>query len=373
MAEGERITARQRAILTAIVESYIETGEPVGSGTIAGTIARVMAGGGAGSGAGLSPATVRNEMAELANEGMLEQPHTSAGRVPTARAFRMYVERLSGSRLLPGAGAGPRLQIESQIDSSFAGVSGTQAMLERTSHVLATVSRGVGVAVAMVAGGDTLEHVHFSRIAQGRVLAVVVTSSGLVRDRVLSMEGGADLTAQELEAASNFLNEHFRGWSVERVRAEIGRLVEQERSEYQKLLAQVEQLWAGAVPEGGGGVRAVYVEGVANLLGGRAVGSAEDVARLREVLAALEAKQRLVELLDAYIDAKQESVRVIFDLEEHAPEMAGLVLIAAPARIAGEGHGTVGVIGPKRIHYENTMNAVSYIAQVFERMLHPNA
>jgi heat-inducible transcriptional repressor len=385
MAEAERITARQRAILTAIIESYIETGEPVGSGTIAGTIARVQAGGGAGSAAGLSPATVRNEMAELANEGLLEQPHTSAGRVPTARAFRMYVERLSGGAGLLG---GPeqhhqrmhlesqRLHLESQIESSFAGITGTQAMLERTSHVLATVSSGVGVAVAMAAGGDTLEHVHFSRLAKGRVLAVVVTSSGLVRDRVLAMdEAGemADLTERELEAASNFLNENFRGWSIERVRAEIGRLVERERSEYQRLLASVEQLWAGAVPEGSAGVRTVYVEGVANLLGSRGVGSAEDVARLREVLAALEAKQRLVELLDAYIDAKQESVRVIFDLEEHAPEMAGLVLIAAPARMAGEGRGTVGVIGPKRIHYENTMNAVSYIAQVFERMLHPTA
>ena len=94
------------------------------------------------------------------------------------------------------------------------------------------------------------------------------------------------------------------------------------------------------------------------------MGSAEDVARLREVLAALEAKQRLVELLNAYIDARQEWVRVVFDLEEHAPEMAGLVLIAAPARMAGESRGTVGVIGPKRMHYENTMNAVSYIAQV---------
>jgi heat-inducible transcriptional repressor len=380
MAEAERITARQRAILTAIVESYIETGEPVGSGTIAGTIARVQA----GAGFGLSPATVRNEMAELANEGLLEQPHTSAGRVPTARAFRMYVERLSegagmaGARLLGGARPeieSQRLQLESRIDSSFAGVSGTQAMLERTSHVLATVSSGVGVAVAAVAGGDTLEHVHFSRLAKGRVLAVVVTQSGLVRDRVLALEGGvdADLTARELEAAANFLNEHFRGWSIERVRAEIGRLVERERSEYQRQLSSVEQLWAGAVPENGELVQTVYVEGVANLLGGHAGGSAGDIARLKEVLAALEAKQRLVELLNAYIDAKQESVRVIFDLEEHAPEMAGLVLIAAPARMAGEGRGTVGVIGPKRIHYENTMNAVSYIAQVFERMLHPSA
>ncbi len=247
-------------------------------------------------------------------------------------------------------------------------------MLERTSHVLATVSSGVGVAVAMVAGGDTLEHVHFSRLAQG---AGAGGGGDAVRGWCATgcwrWTGGVDLTTRELEAAANFLNEHFRGWSIERVRAEIGRLVERERSEYQRLLGSVEQLWAGAVPEGGAGVRTVYVEGVANLLGERAVGSAEDMARLREVLAALEAKQRLVELLDAYIDAKQESVRVIFDLEEHAPEMAGLVLIAAPARMAGEGRGTVGVIGPKRIHYENTMNAVSYIAQVFERMLHPNA
>ena len=372
MAEAERISARQRAILTAIVENYIETGEPVGSGTIAGAIARLQAGG-----AGLSPATVRNEMAELANEGLLEQPHTSAGRVPTARAFRMYVEQLSGGagmarlgRRIVGAAGSPqesqRLHLESQIDSSFAGVSGTQALLERTSHVLATVSSGVGVAVAVVTGGDTLEHVHFSRLAKGRVLAVVVTSSGLVRDRMLTLD--VDVTPRELEAAASFLNEHFRGWGVERVRAEIGSLVERERREYHLMLSQVEQLWAGAVPESSG-VQTVYVEGVANLLGNSAVGSAEDVARLKELLAALEAKQRLAELLDAYIDARQESVRVIFDLEEHTPEMAGLVLIAAPARMAGEGRGTVGVIGPKRIHYENTMNAVSYIAQVFERML----
>ena len=246
----------------------------------------------------------------------------------------MYVDQLTGAGQPMNS---RRLDLRSQIDSSFAGIAGTQAMLERTSHVLATVSSGVGVAVALVAGGDTLEHVHFSRLAKNRVLAVVVTSSGLVRDRMLALE--VDVTARELEAAANFLNEHFRGWSIERVRAEIKQLVERERSEYQRLLTSVEDLWAAAMPEGTAGVQTVYVEGVANLLGSSSVGSAEDVARLREVLAALEAKQRLVELLDAYIDAKQESVRVIFDLEEHAPEMAGLVQIAAPARITGDGRG----------------------------------
>lgn len=354
MADAERITARQRAILTAIIESYIETGEPVGSGTIARSQTV--------DGMVFSPATVRNEMAELADAGLLEQPHTSAGRIPTAQAFRMYVEQLSG-------GANPRVgrlsaRSRSEIDLRFVGLAGTQAVLERTSHVLATLSSGVGVAIAATADGDMLEHVHFSRLAPARVLAVVVTRSGLVRDRVLALD--KDFTLIELETAANFLNESFRGWSVEAVRTELARLVERERSEYQRVLNSVQQLWVKAMPEVGAPVQTVYVDGVSNL-----VGSEGDREQLREVLMALEAKQRLVELLNAYIDARQESVRVVFGLEEHAPEMAGLVLIAAPARMGGETRGTVGVIGPKRMHYENTMNAVGYIAQVFDRMLHP--
>jgi heat-inducible transcriptional repressor len=366
MADAERVTARQRAILTAIIESYIDTGEPVGSGTVAETLARFQK----SDSPGMSAATIRNEMVALADTGLLEQPHTSAGRVPTARAFRMYVEDLSG-------GANPRIdaarlsvQSRQQIDSSFVGLAGTQALLQRTSHVLATLSSGVGVAIAAATEGDTLEHVHFSRLAPRRVLAVVVTRSGMVRDRVLALD--QDLSLVELETAANFLNENFRGWSVERVRAEIARMVEQERSEYQRLLNSVQQLWMKTLPEGGGAAgQTVYVEGVANLVGSQSVGSQEDRERLREVLVALETKQRLVELLNAYIDSRQESVRVVFDLAEQAPEMAGLVLIAAPARMAGESRGTVGVIGPKRMHYENTMNAVSYIANVFDRMMHP--
>ena len=348
-----RVSPRERLVLTAIIELYIATGEPVASQAVAHSFSDRE---------GLSSATVRNVMVTLGESGLLEQPHTSAGRVPTARAFRMYVEQLSGGARIDGARLSARSR--SQIDLSFQGVAGTQAVLERTSHVLATLSSGVGVAIAAAADGDMLEHVHFSRLAPARVLAVVVTRSGLVRDRVLALD--KDLTLRELEVAANFLNENFRGWSVERVRAEIARLVEREKSEYQRLLNSVQQLWAKAVPDAELPLQTVYVDGVANL-----VGSQEDRERLREVLTALEAKQRLVELLNAYIDARQESVRVVFDLEEQAPEMAGLVLIAAPARMGGESRGTVGVIGPKRMHYENTMNAVSYIARVFDRMLHP--
>jgi len=202
------------------------------------------------------------------------------------------------------------------------------------------------------------------------VLAVVVTKSGMVRDRVLALV--QDVSARELETAANFLNENFRGWNMEGVRREIARLLDQERSEYQRLLTSVQQLWAGTVPEGDGRQsQTVYVEGVANLVISQGSANQEDRERLREVLMALETKQRVVDLLNAYIDARQESVRVVFDIEEQAPELAGLVLIAAPSRMGGESRGTIGVIGPKRMQYERTMNAVSYVAQVFDRMLEP--
>jgi heat-inducible transcriptional repressor len=352
MAGMNQMTTRQRQILTSIVENYISTGEPVSSGAIARSQAFE-------SGA-MSAATIRNEMADLAEAGMLEQPHTSAGRIPSAEAFRMYVAQLHGgvAGRLPGLSLA---EVQSQIDLSLAGVAGAQALLARTSHVLATLSSGVGLAIGAVANADLLEHVHFSRLASRRVLAVLVTRSGMVRDRVLAID--RDLSLRELEIAANFLNEHYRGWNIERVRAELARRLERERSDYQHMLESAQKLWAGTVPEAAHAEQAVYVEGVANL-----VGLPEDRAHLREMLAALEAKQRLVELLNAYIDSRQESVRVVFDLEEQAPEMAGLVLIAAPARVGGESVGTVGVIGPKRMNYENAMSAVSYIAQVFDRI-----
>ena len=154
---SERCTARQRAILTAIVENYIETGEPVGSATIA----RLQVVDGTGHAVGMSPATVRNEMGELADAGLLEQPHTSAGRIPTARAFRMYVEQLSGGSAPRIAPARLSASSRSQIDSSFVGLAGTQAVLQRTSHVLATLSSGVGVAMAAQAETYWLDHIHF--------------------------------------------------------------------------------------------------------------------------------------------------------------------------------------------------------------------
>ena len=357
-ALGLGITARQRQILTSIVEGYIATGEPVSSGAIARALGT--------EGASVSSATVRNEMAQLSEAGLLEQPHTSAGRIPSAQAFRLYVQSLHGP-VAPGAQGALRLgaQLQTMIDAQLAGVAGTQAMLERTSGVLAALSSGVGVAIGTLAASDTLEHVHFTRLADRRVLAVVVGRSGTVRDRVLTV--AEDLSLMQLQSAATFLNEHFRGWQLESVRAELLRRIECERTAYLRMMEAAEQLWTGAVPPEGAlhGERTVFIEGVANLLGGG--GSwGEDRERLRQLLVALEAKQRVAALLAAYIDARQESVHVIFELGEQVPALAGLVLVAAPARRAGETLGAVGVLAPTRMDYGATMGAVRYIAGLFE-------
>ena len=339
------ITTRQREILTAIVESYIATGEPVSSGTLAHTAFA----------SSLSSATIRNEMAELAEAGLLDQPHTSAGRVPSAEAFRLYVANLTDNPLT----SNPRTALQSHIDTSFAGIAGASALLERTSHVLAALSSGVGLAIGAASATDMLEHIHFSRLAPRRVLAVVVTHSGMVRDRVLSLD--AELSSVQLETAANFLNQHFRGWNIDRVRDELARRIAQERSAYQQLTDAV-NLWAHTIPAGGAAIGpAVFIDGMANL-----IALPGDRDRLRSMLAALEEKQRLIELLNAYVDASRDSVRVVFDLEQQHPGMAGLVLIAAPARVSGDS--AVAILGPKRMNYQSAIAAVGYVAQLLHRM-----
>ena len=347
------ITTRQREILTAIVESYIATGEPVSSGTLAqSAFARA-----------LSSATIRNEMAELAEAGLLDQPHTSAGRIPSAGAFRLYVAGLTDSQPV----AKQRTALQSHIDTSFAGVAGASALLERTSHVLAALSSGVGLAIGAATATDLLEHIHFSRLAARRVLAVVVTHSGVVRDRVLSLD--QELSAVQLETAANFLNQHFRGWNIDRVRDELARRISQERSAYQQLV-DVTALWSRTMPADGAAMAPVlFIDGVANLVGLPQI--PEDRVRLRQMLAALEEKQRLIELLNAYVDARQDSVRVVFDLDRENPGMAGLVLIAAPARVSrstGDTPGTVAILGPRRMNYQSAIDAVGYVAQLLHRM-----
>ncbi len=359
-----RVSPRERLVLTAIIEAYIATGEPVASQAVARLFENRE---------GLSSATIRNVMATLGDAGLLEQPHTSAGRVPTAAAFRYYVEQITQSGRLaagmasePPQGASPWMALSDerrgQIDESFVGVSSTTEYLERTSQVLALLSSGLGVALASNTAAQILEHIHFSRIGAGRVLAVLVTQAGVVQDRVLVLS--RELTHVELETAARYLNENFRGWQVERIRAEVARRVEMEREAYHQMLESVEELCRQGALTARDGVPTLFVDGMANLIAAEL-----DRERLRQMLVALEAKQRLVELLSAYVDGRLQEVRVVVGLDAASPAMQDMVLIGAPARLGNAGRGTVAVIAPTRIQYQEMIHAVRYIAGMSERLL----
>jgi heat-inducible transcriptional repressor len=254
-----------------------------------------------------------------------------------------------------------------QIEESFSGVSSSHDYLERTSHVLAQLSRGLGVALASSAEGQVLEHIHFSRLSTGRVLAVLVTRAGVVQDRVLTLDH--ELTALELETASRYLNENFHGWPIDRIRVEVERRLDVEREAYRQLLTSVEELCRKGALAGDESGPALFVDGIANL-----IGAEQDREQLRQMLLALEAKQRLVELLTAYVDGRQQEVRVVVGLDEASPAMQDMVLIGASARLGGTNVGTVAVIAPTRIQYQEMIEAVSYIARLSERLLDvPNA
>jgi len=358
-----RVSPRERLVLMAIIELYIATGEPVSSQAVAHFFANKE---------GLSSATLRNVMSTLGEASLLEQPHTSAGRVPTAAAFRYYVEQITQSgRMATGAqkaspgSQGPSHLSEArrgQIEESFTGVSSSHEYLERTSHVLALISSGLGVALASSTESQVLEHIHFSRLSQGRVLAVLVTQAGAVQDRVLALD--KELTHLDLETAARYLNENFRGWPIDRIRSEVARRVEAEREAYHQMLASVEELCRkGALAAGEAGP-AIFVDGMANLIAAEL-----DRERLRQMLLALEAKQRLIELLTAYVDGRQQEVRVVVGLDAASPAMQDLVLIGAPARLGVANVGTVAVIAPTRIQYQEMIQAVRYIARLSERIL----
>jgi heat-inducible transcriptional repressor len=342
------IGPREREILTAIVETYISTGEPVGSRTLSRQ-----------NKDGLSPATIRNVMADLADTGFLEQPHTSAGRVPTPQAYRYYVDQISGKAMISPAD-------QTLISDTLQGTVDVQEFLERTSHVLSLVSSGVGVAIGNAGPKNSLEHVYFSRQGNNRVLAVVVMKSGVVHDRMMRLE--RDLDQSDLNTAANYINENFRGWIVSNVKAELGRRIDQERSEYDRLMKSLEELYKSGVLAADEPTKNIFVEGVANL-----VGNDQDRERLRDLLKTLEEKERVADLLSAYLDTRQEAVRVVIGLEEAVPEMRNFVLIGAPARVGDEMRGSLAVIGPTRMDYQHTITAVSYIAQLFDKLLNENA
>lgn len=352
--------ARGQAVLAAIIKEHLRTGEPVASRSISGRVA---------GGAGWSSATIRNVMAELEEHGLVEQPHTSAGRVPTDKGYRFYVDHFVGDARLSRADI-------SAIDRGLglpgeAGAGTPSRLMERVSHVLSELSENVGIVVSPPVADSRLEHIEFLPLADGRILVVLVLASNVVQNKIVRIDD--PLTPEELEEAARYLNVEFSGKTLQTIRAEVLGLMGEEKALYDRLLRNAALLFERGVEGDGDETGAVYIDGASNIL---AKPDFSDVERLRELFRTFEVKSRLVKILNECIAREPVfgDVHVVIGREHTAPQLRSCALITAPYRL-GDGFvaGTVGVVGPMRLEYARTMAAVNYVARLVERVLREEA
>ena len=351
--------ARGQAVLAAIIKEHLRTGEPVASRSISERFA---------GGASWSSATIRNVMAELEDHGLVEQPHTSAGRVPTDKGYRFYVDHFVGDARLSRADI-------SAIDRTLgiAGDSGPHPsrLMEKVSHALSEMSENVGIVVSPPVADSRLEHVEFLQLSDGRILVVLVFASNLVQNKIIRID--EPLTQDDLERAARYLNAEFGGKSLQSIRSELLSLMGEEKALYDRLLRNAVLLFERGVEGGEDETAEVYIDGASNIL---AKPDFADVERLRELFRTFEAKSRLVKILNECIAREPvfNDVHVVIGREHSAPQLQSCALITAPYRL-GDGFlaGSVGVVGPMRIEYARTIAAVNYIARVVERVLREEA
>jgi heat-inducible transcriptional repressor len=340
---------RSREVFRRIVEAYVETGEPVGSRTLSRQISDP-----------LSPATIRNVMADLQDLGLLYSPHTSAGRLPTERGLRLFVDGLLEVGRLSSE---EREQIEAQC---AAGGRSTAQVLEQASTLLAGLGRGAGLVIAPKSDAP-LKHVEFVPLAPGRTLVVLVTERGLVENRVIETPVG--LTPQQLAQASNFLSAQLTGRTLAEARADILRRLEESRAELdllsQKVVEQGLAVWS--TPEKAAGSEGVLiVRGQSKLL--EDVHAMEDLERIRRLFEALEQHESMARILEQAQAA--EGVQIFIGAQNELFGLSGCTTIVAPYRDANERIvGAIGVVGPTRVNYARIIPMVDYTARVVGRLV----
>lgn len=326
---------RARRVLSAIVRDYIQGGEPVGSHAIARR-----------ADVDVSSATVRAVMADLEELGFLEKPHTSAGRVPTAHGYRYYVDALL--RLKP-----PLPEEREEIERQTQEAAHVEGMMAAASRVLHSLTRHAGVVAAPRPQAERLSRVEFVQLREGRVLAVLVSRSGAVRNRVLSLL--RPISPAELDQAANYLNSLVEDLTLAEAFARVKAEQKKDLEELGQLKAHALSLGVQAVQIEGAQVR---IEGQASLLDDKAI--AHDVAKIRALVHALEGKDQLLQVLDQTLDAQE--LRIFIGAESGIVE-PDLAIVAAPYRLKGEVVGALGVIGPVRMDYSRVAPLVEFTAR----------
>jgi heat-inducible transcriptional repressor len=336
------IGARAKRILHAVVSEYLATGEAVGSETITRRY-----------GVEVSPATVRTVMSDLEEQGLLRHLHTSAGRIPTDRGLRYYVDTLLRVRSLS--------QTEKEGIRERLAVAPTdlQDVMQRTTRVLRELSHLAVVVQAPRPESDAITHLEFVRLRENTLLAVIATASGQIQNKLVTTE--FSLSPSDLEQVNNYLNSLVAGLTLAEMRARIAKEVDDERIANNQLLAKALELAAAAVPAEPG-ASALLVDGQSNLLTGT-----EDVDRAKRVMRALEEKDLLVRLLDRTLAAP--GICVFIGAEANLPDLTDISVVAASYGGEGRPLGTIGVIGPSRMNYSKVIPLVDFTAEVITEAL----
>ncbi len=342
---------RSREIFRNLVETYLETGDPVGSRTLSRALP-----------INLSPASVRNVMADLEEVGLISAPHTSAGRIPTQHGLRMFVD---GLLEIGGLADEERATIDARV-AAAQGSSDSEGILTQACNLLSGLSRCAGVVVSQKAD-IRLKHLEFVPLDGDRALAVLVGDGEQVENRVLSLPSG--LPAAALSRASNFLNARFQGKTLSEIRNVVAQDIALREAELDELTANVVKegiaVWSGPA-NGPAGGKNLIVRGRANLIEDET--AAEDLERVRQLFDDLESKKDLIGLLG--LAEKGEGVRIFIGSENKMFSLSGSSLVVAPYHDTDHKVvGVLGVIGPTRLNYGRIIPMVDYTAQLVGRLL----
>jgi len=326
---------RAKVLLKALVERYIAEGQPVGSRTLS-----------RASGLELSPATIRNVMADLEELGLIVSPHTSAGRIPTAKGYRLFVDTM----LTVQKGELPALQLVPEQP---------QKVIANAAHLLSSLSQFVGVVMAP-RRASVFRHIEFLRLSERRLLVIIVSPDGDVQNRVIFTD--VDYSASQLVEASNFLNTHYAGLAMEQVRERL-------KGEVDRLRGEIAELMQAAVSAGTEAMsqsqEEVVFSGERNLLSVSDFSS--DMGHLRRAFDLFEQKTQILRLLD--ISSRAEGVRIFIGGESHVVPFEELSVVSAPYEVDGQVVGTLGVIGPTRMPYDRMIQIVDITSKLVSNAL----
>jgi heat-inducible transcriptional repressor len=338
---------RAREILQWVISTFVATGQPVGSRTIARR-----------SSERLSAATIRNVMSDLEEMGYLRQPHPSAGRVPTDKGYRLYVDTMLDRReITPGE--------RQLIDRSLMSEDSPDQLMARTSQVLSHVSQNLGIVVSPPISKVALQHIQFIRLSENRILVVLVSRAGIVQNRIIHPE--AEYGQTDLDQAARYIVEHFKDKTLAEIRSLLSKMIGEERAQYDQFVRRVitlsSQTFSEACEEG---ESEIYLDGAANLIKNPEF---SDITRMRVLFETIDHKSRLASLILECIRGDTQEVRITIGSENILPGIEDCTLIASRYVVDEKTIGSLGILGPTRIEYARAISLVKYVARIFGQIL----